>query len=387
LSNLIDLLPLYQRTEAVIRADYNARANAGLSSSDPDWVDTRDGSWFQILSQPSLVEAAKLWAALTEMAAAANLGTAWGEFLDNWAESLGLERLVATPASGTITITGTNGTLVGVGAQFQVPQTDPEQSGPTFAATQSGTIAGGTLVLAIEAVEPGVDGNVGATAISLLRSPISGITAVSNVAATTGGTEVETDEDLRDRITLQFAPRGNGTVADYERWARDEVGVGRVTVVPVWNGGGTVLVVISTASGDPVAQAVIDSLQARLDPVPGQGAGQAPIGHTVTVATVAAVTITVASTISFKTGYTLTGTGGTVALSDAIKQSIIDYVDNLEPGDDVIHGHVRSQIFEIEGVLDVTALTVNGSSSANVAIALTPTPQVASIGTGNITLT
>lgn len=381
MTDFSDYIPLFGRSEAEIRADVDVRVNAALAIDDLDWVDTRAPGLFYLATQSMVVEAAKLWAALTEYSAAANLGTSWGEWLDIWAESFGLERLAATRATGEITLTGTNGTLIGSGAQVGIVQTDPDETPPTFVTTASGTIAGGTLTLAIEAVDFGTQGNIGIGAITLPLTPMPGVATITNAAATGGGTEPETDIALRDRLLLQFSGRGSGTSADYRRWALEYPGVGRVTVVPTWEGPGTVLVIVSTIDGDPVGGPVVAGLQAYLDPTPGQGAGRAPIGHTVTVQTITSTVVNVVATVTFESGFTLTGPTGVGA---EIEAAIREYIDELEPGEDVIYNHVRAVFFDIEGVLDVPTLTLN-AASANVVIAITPVPAVAT--TGTVTLT
>lgn len=384
MADLTQFLPVFQRTEAQIRADWDALANLGLSTGDPDWVDTREGGFYHIATQPAVVESARLWDAMTETAAAAHFGTAWGEYLDEWAASLLISRDVATKATGQVTFTGTVGTLIPVGIQVGVPQTDPDVTPPTFVTTESGTIpGGGTLTLAVEAQDAGTDGNVGAASITLLMSPLGGIASVSNANATANGTDDETDLHLREKIQLQLTASGSGNIDDYKRWtlaysSEQSLGIGLVDVVPVWNGAGTVLVTIATATGQPCSTAVVNALQAYLDSVAAQGQGRAGIGATVTVKTVTTVSVTIAATVTYKPGYSLTGTTGTVALQTEILSAISDYFADLRPGDDVIYNAVRASIFEVEGVLDVTALTLNAGTS-NVAIAASPNPQIAVI--------
>ena len=230
----------------------------------------------------------------------------------------------------------------------------------------------------VEAVETGSAGNVASATVAVLLSPVAGVTAITNTDAISGGADVETDDAYRDRILLEYAsPRGGGTVGDYQRWALAYAPVGFATIDPLWAGASTVRVIVTDVSNNPVSASVISGLQALLDPVAGQGQGLAPIGATVTVATPAVVTITVSATVAMLAGYTLDGTGGTVAVRSGIEDAIKSYIDKLTPGADVVREKVASQFFLVEGVYDVSNVQLNGAAS-NVALT---SMQVARTGT------
>jgi uncharacterized phage protein gp47/JayE len=130
------------------------------------------------------------------------------------------------------------------------------------------------------------------------------------------------------------------------------------------------------SDGHPLSGAIVTDVQSYLDPIAGAGKGRAPIGHAVTVQTPTVVNINVVATVAFKDGYSLDGTGsGPVALRARITQAVQDYLTSLEPGEDVIYNHVLASFFQVEGVLNVSGLTVNGGTSN---IAIDPAvPQVA----------
>ena len=238
-----------------------------------------------------------------------------------------------------------------------------------------------TNTVGIEAAEAGSAGNVAAQAISQLVTPIEGIASVSNAEATSGGADVETDELLSERVVLEFSTRpGAGTVNDYERWARGYAPIGYATVTPLWAGPGTVRLMVTDQSNSPVAVSVVAGLQNLLDPTPGMGMGQAPIGAIVTVATPSTLAVTPVATLTLLAGYSLDGTSGTIAVRSNIESAIKGYIDKLPPGDDVIWHNVRAQFFKVPGVLDVPSLTLNGTS-ANLTIGATEVAR-----TGTVTL-
>ena len=86
-------------------------------------------------------------------------------------------------------------------------------------------------------------------------------------------------------------------------------GVGQVKVHPIWEGEGTVkLVIASTNEYDPEPdQELLDTIQDDIDPSddPGKGLGLAPIGHTVTVVGAEAAEVIVEMEITLVSGATI----------------------------------------------------------------------------------
>ena len=58
-------------------------------------------------------------------------------------------------------------------------------------------------------------------------------------------------------------------------------GVGAVKVFPLWNGRGTVKVVITGPDLTEAPEALVRKVQEYIDPEPGMGKGKAPVGATV----------------------------------------------------------------------------------------------------------
>lgn len=384
MTDLLTFIPLLQETEESIRARLDADINAGISPDAEDFVDTREGSFYWDITQAIVLELARLRDMISlDFPAAAFVPYSWGEYLDAHAETLALERKPAAKAGGNVTFTGTASTVIGTGTQVGTVQTDPNIDPPTFVTTQSGVISGASIDLTVEAAEAGVAGNVSAGAITELLSPIQGVASVANATGLAGGADAENDEALRDRILLEYGGRGAGVINDYKRWALSYPGVGRVTVIPIWNGPGTVQVVVMDITGDPVSGAIVNGLQALLDPVPQEGRGLAPIGAQVTVQTPAIVGIVIEAQVLFQENYSLDGAGGSIATRSSIEVALAEYINKLEAGDDVIFNHVQGQFFQVRGVNNVQGLTIN-TGSADVAIGSAPI-QIAQITT--ITLT
>lgn len=382
---MADFLSLFQETADTIRARLDADANAGLDANDPDRIDVREGTFYYDITQSIVLELARIWDALgTEVPSAAFPTHAWGEYLDDHAETFGLVRKEATSATGNIRISGAEGVLVGLGSVFATDPATADAAPIEFETTESLTLSaeidapavapgvsaasGGSFATAgtyyyfvaassefgetlpsdpsddvavtvgqqvnvtwaevagassysvyrgtttdpndavlvgtsltesftdpgnttfttapntvnqsaggnvpVRAVEPGITGNVSAGAVANSADSDPNIYAVTNDEPTSGGAEVESDEELRARILAEYTSQGAGTVADYKRWALAYPGIGKAHVEPTWNGGGTVLVVVNDSENNAVQDEgtvengnLVLGLQTQLDPV------------------------------------------------------------------------------------------------------------------------
>lgn len=387
MADLTTFTPLFpDDDEAAILARMRAWANEGLDPAvDAErWVDTREGSHWYVATMPAVREIARLYdLAGTDVPQSGMVLTSWGEYLERHGEVQNIERLAATKATGVVTFTGPEGTVVGAGARVGVEPPDPDADAPEFEVVTGGTIpagvgdADGELDLAIRAVDAGESGNVTADSITDLLTTIP-LVSVNNAAETTGGTDEESDEALRARVLDAYLGAGAGTALDYERWGRAWAGVGRVTVIPLWDGPNTVKLIVTTADGEPVSEDVRAGLQADLDPTAGQGGGRAPIGAAVTVVTATGLAVTPSATVEFEPGFSLDGEAGTVALRDVITDALREYIERVESGGEVVLSQVAGRIVTVTGVHDVSDVQINGDD-ANLPIDSDPAqvPQMA----------
>lgn len=386
MADVVDFVPVFQETVDRIRARVLADANAGLSPTDPAFLDTTPGGFFYDITAALILEIDRLWDSVgSEMVAAMFPAYSWGTYLDEHGLTVGLVRKDAVAAVGTVTFTGTAGQFIGTGAEVQTPQPDPDSAPVVYATTAPATVGGGgTVDVPVVAVVPGTAGNVAAASATVVASPLQSIASVTNAAAITGGADVESDEAFRDRILLAYqGALGSGTVADYLGWALAYPGVGNAKVDPLWNGAGTVRVIVTDAQNRPVPGAIVTGLQNLLDPVAAQGRGLAPIGATVTVATPTTVVANIAAVITPRTGYSLDGAGGTIAMRADLAAAVTAYVNALAAGENVVVAHLIAALFQVGGVLDVPAatVTINGVN-ANLTVAST---QIAILGTVTLT--
>jgi uncharacterized phage protein gp47/JayE len=375
--DFLGLLPLFpEETEQTISDRRDAWANEGVSVEDPDeWVDTRVGSFFQMNTQGWVQEAARCYDLMgTEMVAATFVLFSWGPYLDALAGGYEIERLAATPASGKVTFFGPEGTVIPLGTVVGVSPAVPDANLKEYEVTESGVIgASGEIELAVEAREAGLVTDAGTGQVTEILSAVesSGAVTVANAEPIFGGTDPESDEALRSRVIGAFGGRGSGNIRAYEVWAGEHPGVGKAIVIPVWNGPGTVKVILLTSAGQPVSGTVVAEVKAELDPVAGKGHGKAPVGHTVTVETAAAVNVKVTAVIEFNEGFTLTGAGGTLAMKEPILEAVAAYLSSVRSGDEAVLQKVASVIAGFDAVHDIKEVKLNGSA-ANVAIGSNP---------------
>ncbi len=131
---------------------------------------------------------------------------------------------------------------------------------------------------------------------------------------------------------------------------------------PVWNGGGTVKLIIIDSDYNKPSPTLIDEVQTAVDPEQNQGKGYgiAPIGHVVTVVGVDEVEIDVEPQITLQTGYTWAD------VKPAVEAAINDYFAELRsqwadsPSLVVRISQIEVRILAITGIVDVQNTKLNG---------------------------
>ena len=132
--------------------------------------------------------------------------------LDYAVKFQGIRRKAAVKSTTPLTLNGDNGIVINSG---YIVQTENEIK---FETVTSGTITGGTVNLEVKALIAGADGNVLANTITEVESPLTGLNSVNNTLDADGGLEQESDESLRIRF-LESLARGGGSTTDAIRAA------------------------------------------------------------------------------------------------------------------------------------------------------------------------
>lgn len=165
--------------------------------------------------------------------------TAEKQFLERQASIQGIYRRAASKATGTLTVSYTEGATLPVGTIFMA---DEQTRYETTAEPEVGS-----YTVPVQCLETGTVGNREAGQTYTLVSPVVGVDAEAVGSEMAGGAEAESDESLRKRLLfrLQNPPRG-GAKEDYIAWAEEVPGVTRAWCFPKEQGIGTVVVRFAT---------------------------------------------------------------------------------------------------------------------------------------------
>ena len=145
-------------------------------------------------------------------------------------------RKMATFATGAVNFTGISGTVVPLAARLEGGQ------GVSYETTAEITIGTGPTEAPVRALDAGSIGNVAPGEPLSLTSSAPGADSVVTVVELDGGTNIESDEQLRSRILHRIRnPPMGGAQADYVTWALAVPGVTRAWAAPE-QGPGTITV-------------------------------------------------------------------------------------------------------------------------------------------------
>lgn len=297
--------------------------------------------------------------------------TAYGVWLDYHAQARGISRRPATAASGNLQVTVNAGTTIPIGSQFSTASTDAQPS-VVYSSTEPAFSAdGGTLTIPVVCLQTGPIGNVIENTVIFKVSQISGITAVTNPEPMTGGTDVESDDDLRERV-IEIDQSRNvsyvGSVADYRRWALEVPGVGSVTVIPASDTSGLVTIVVTDSNGDPANETlrneIYDHIMAPDDP------NQRLTAPNVQLSVIAPTTITlsITATVELSEGYTIS------AVKTDFIAAVQSYLDAARADGEIKRSKISDILGSISGVYDYGNVTLNGGTN-NVPLTQTQLPQ------------
>ena len=316
----------------------------------PNTIDKRQGSIIYDALAPCCVELAQMYIELSGIYDQVFIDTAVGEALDKLVEQNGVKRKDATYALRK----GEFNMVVPVGNRFS----DGEN---TYIVIEN--IAGtNNSILRCEQAGSVGNGYYGSlTPITYLQ----GLTKAELTDIIDMGDDVESDDDLRVRYMESVtAPQFGGNVSDYQNKVKSLTGVGGCKVIPIWNGGGTVKLIITNSQGGVPTSSLVNDVQEAVDPNQDQrGLGIAPIGHIVTVEGAVAKKITVSATFTLESGVNPTD------IQDSVNNVVDNYFKSLsvnwDKEDNLIAriSQLEIRLLGVAGVLDITNTKMNNSSS------------------------
>lgn len=270
------------------------------------------------------------------------------------AAEMGIYRVAASRASGSVTIPGNDGTVLA--AESLLTKDDL-----VYRVTADATVSGGTLTAQIRAVETGAEGNQDAGTELSLTETIAGLDTVATVVELAGGSDIETIARLRERLSERRKnPPQGGNPNDYIAWAK----AAHSDVTRAWcysneNGPGTVVVRFTTDDLEsPIpTQSHVDAVAAYIDSVRPAGMR----GFNVSLITAAPLNITVTAL-----------TPNTAAVRAAVEAELDDMIRrDATPGGTIKVSRIREAISIASGETDhAINLTADVTCASNELIVL-----------------
>ena len=188
---------------------------------------------------------------------------------------------------------------------------------------------------------------------------------------------------MRKRYKASFNKKEfAGNKQSYITYISDIPGVGGVKVYPIWNGGGTVKIVITDSSYSVPSDNLVQEVQEKIDPSKnGQGIGQAPIGAIVSVFGAINRNIQIGINCEYKTG---TFEDWENDIKDIINNYFNELSKNWQNEISIIirKSELISRLIAFEQILDVIALSINNQDD-NLTIADNELPYLESVGVIN----
>jgi uncharacterized phage protein gp47/JayE len=333
---------------------YEALLERMLSRVKGD-VDKEPGSIIYDAVAPASLELAQIYSDLDVTLRLVFAKTSSGEFLANRTSENGIFKEPATYAVRKGFFKNTLGLPIDVeiGSRFRL-------NGVTYVATEK--IALGEFKLKAE-----LSGEVGnqdfGTLIPINSIDNLGSADLADVLAR--GKNEESDESLKKRYEERNEkPSTSGNAAHYEEWAREVPGVGDAKAIPLWNGKGTVKVIILGENKRSPDSSIVEAVRIHIE-------SKRPIGAIVTVVGATEVPINISAAVTLANGKQIP------EATTEVNQSVSRYFESLAFVDPVIrYAQAGSILLEAPSVLDYSNLKIN---NATVNIQL-PVDSIAVVG-------
>ncbi|RSL28989.1 baseplate J/gp47 family protein [Salibacterium salarium] len=331
-----------------------------------DEYDKRESSHAHDMLSPAAIEFAKAYIALDQVLTYGFLSEDTPrEYLELKAAERGVIPTPATKSTGELTFSGDDAEDIPAGTRVSTDEDDPIYAVTT--ADASIPDGGGEVTVEAEAEEAGAVGDVSAGEFTLVRGDLSGVLDVTNAEAFEGGADEESDESLLARTFERVRePATSGNVYHYEQWAKEVPGIEEANVEPVWDGPGTVRVVLISDEMRAPDQTTIDAATDYIEE-------ERPFFGDLTVVGVEEVEIDVTADVQLTTNGDITS--ATNELESALTEYFAEMARNQQTT--VRYAKVGTVLFETDDVLDYDALNINGGTD-NISIT---SDQVAVVGT------
>ena len=332
-----------------------------LARMDTD-LQTREGSFAYDMVSPMSFELWRTLMTLGELVSAFYVDENSGPYLDKHADLFGMTRRSGTKSVCEITFTGKANTYIPAATSFFAGDLEYHL---TEDITLSENGAEGFLV----ATEVGDRYNTEGGEINQILRSISGLESFTTGAAT-GGTDPEEDSALFSRIDYRRKnPSTSGNPNHYREWALSCDGIGGVKITELWNGPGTVRVLVAGYDNDPVDDTVISNCAAYIQT-------KRPVGAEVTVVSVERVELQIEAAVILATSASMERVRQSFldSLAEYLQQVTASYFRSEDTYEYILnYKRIAALLICVEGVVDYTSFTVNGGTQ-NIVIPGTSVP-------------
>lgn len=317
----------------------------------PDSYDKREGSVIFNAVAPMCMEMSYLYLKLRTLTDLIFIDTSVGNYLDRLVLQNGVQRLDSTYAEkyGRFNLPHLEGVIfVKDEIQFEVIELLENPDANTF-------------IYRLRCVEKGEIGNVEAGPLTSLNY-IRGLSVAEITGTIIEGTDVETDEHLRQRYIDNVTDIAyGGNKSDYRQKIKAMDGVGSCKVIPVWDGPGTVKCIITNADYETPSSTLVDQVQQAVDPtLDGHGVGIAPIGHITTVVGASNQDLVITAEIATH--------NPPADLQNKLESAIKEYFKSLNKNWESIDNltirisQITNVLLDVEGVIDIGEITINSQN-------------------------
>ena len=327
-------------------------------------IDKREGSFTQNLISPISQELAKFYIEQEDLVNMAFVRNGFFNYLDDKCWEYGIDRKIGTSAVGEVTFEGADGTSISNGTVIY-------HNDLYYVVLNDADISNGKADLIVEAYEMGKKYNVIRNTEFALKENIQGVTRVYAKEDFKGGTDTETDEELRDRYfdTIKKSYT-SGNVAHYEAWTTEVSGVGLCKVYPLKNGNGTVEVVITNSNMLGASSELIESVKANIEE-------KRPIGANVSVVSATEKVVNITANITLAGGYSVE------EVKTDFTNKVTEYLKDISfKSSYVSNARLGNLLLDTSGVFDYTEFKINNLTS-NIALLDIEVPK---LGTINFTV-
>lgn len=304
-------------------------------------IDKREGSFTSNMISPLSQELAKAYINMSDILSLGFIEDNFDTFLDKRVAEFGVYRKQGSKAVGEIKVEGQEGATIENGTILKA-------NNLYFTVLNDIEIPNDDTIY-VEANEVGYKYNLLPNTEFELVEKNDRVTKLVNEVEFSNGVDVESDEDLRKRfIKVVNNPSASGNKNHYEEWALEVNGVGRAMVYPLWNGNGTVKVMITGNDNKPVTEDIIEACKLHISE-------NMPIGCQLTVTTPSLLNVVINASIEVKEGYELED----VKLE--FEASLNEYLKDITT--ELTYSKVYGLLVNHAGVEDITSFNINSSNS------------------------